>query len=273
MFTDAIDLLVAAKYEVVVYNRRGHENKSLYFSIVGDPYMTEIVLAAIARERPGRGLFLLGFSAGTGAIARYAQDLAMKRRSSQHEVRFASMISPGYTTDFDVEANLWAMSWVIWSMNRMFLTEINITKFPEVVKRLWECKEIKKWIEIAGELSGHGTIESYREHCCPGYNWPILKSWAGTKLNTTKYFPSVVFSARDDILFPWEMVRKYEFIFRMMHSLALIDTDHGGHCTYMDNKAGSWAVRMSIRMFDQVVKNSVGESAMGEKSLDSHVLI
>jgi len=79
-----------------------------------------------------------------------------------------------------------------------------------------------------------------------------------------KYFPSVVFYARDDVLFPWEVVRKYVNFFRKMHSVALIDTDHGSHCTYFDIRVGNWAVKLSIRIFDQVVRNGVSDSKMRE---------
>jgi len=70
-----------------------------------------------------------------------------------------------------------------------------------------------------------------------------------------KYFPSVVFSARDDIFFPWDYVKRYVRLIRKMHSLALIDTDYGNHCTYLDNLTNNWAVRMTISIFDQLVKN------------------
>jgi len=110
LIRESVDLLVAARYEVVVYNRRGHENESEYFSVIGDPYMTDIVLASIARKRPGRGLFLFGFSAGTGTMCRWMQDIALERRSCWNDVRFSIMLSPGYTSDFDPEANLWAFN-------------------------------------------------------------------------------------------------------------------------------------------------------------------
>jgi len=146
----------------------------------------------------------------------------------------------------------------------MFLSAVHEAKFPEVVSRLYECKEIKKWIEIAGELSGYGTVELQREHVCPGHVWPVLDSLSDAKRGAMKYFPLVVFSARDDMIFPWAVVRKYEHFYRKMHSIALIDTDHGSHCTYFDNKMGNWAVKLSIRIFDQVVRNGISDSKMRE---------
>ena len=139
IITDTIDQLNASSYEVVIYNRRGHENESLFFSFVGDPNMTEKVLAVIAEERPGRGLFLLGFSAGTGAISRYLLDVAFKRREKPNYVRFASMISPGYSSDFDAEANTWVLNMLTRQINDFFLSSIHDTAAPETVKRLRSC--------------------------------------------------------------------------------------------------------------------------------------
>jgi len=56
----------------------------------------------------------------------------------------------------------------------MVLSAIPQAKFPEVVTRRCERKEVLKWIEIAGELSGHGTVESQREHVCPGHDRAVL---------------------------------------------------------------------------------------------------
>jgi len=253
--TQTIDLLLAAGYEVVLYNRRCHENESFYFSIIGDPNMTDKILAVITKDRPERGIFLLGFSAGTGSICRYIQDLAIGTRENLHDVRFASMISPGYTTDLHPEANFWALNPLVSGMNQLFLSSIHDAKAPKIAERLQGAKGIKEWIEIAGELSGYGTIESYREHCCPGTAWSRIDAFTDAELSEMKYFPSVVFSARDDIFFPWGYVKRYLRLIRKMHSLALIDTDFGSHCTYFDNFADNWAVRMSISIFDQVVKN------------------
>jgi len=249
-----VDQLFASNYEAVVYNRRCHENESLYFSVIGDPYVTEKVLGEIAKKRPGRGLFLLGFSAGTGAIARYLQDMAMGKCRNEHDVRFTSMISPGYTSDFDAEANVWALGKCIPMMNHMFLSAIHDAKAPEVTMKLRNCTDLREWIEIASELSGYGTVESWREQCCPGYPWRYIGGATDEELDKMKYFPAVVFSARDDIVFPWAVVKKYEHIFRKMHSIALIDTDHGSHCMYLDNQGNNWAVNMSITIFDQIAK-------------------
>jgi len=250
----AVDQLFASNYEVVVYNRRGHENESLNFSIIGDPSVTEKVLAHIAKERPERGLFLLGFSAGTGAICRYIQDMAMGKCRNQHNVLFSCMISPGYTSDFDAEANVWVLGQCIPIMNDMFLSAIHDAEAPEVVMKLQNCNDLREWIEIAAQLSGYGNVDSYREKCCPGYPWPYITAAPDAEVDEMKYFPSVVFSSRDDIVFPWAVVKKYEHIFRKMHSIALIDTDHGSHCMYLDNQAKNWAVQMSILIFNQITE-------------------
>lgn len=255
IIADTVDMFNASSYEVVIYNRRCPENESLYFSVVGDPNMTEKVLAAIAKERPGRGLFLVGFSAGTGPICRYLQDLAYKRRDNALNVRFASMIFPGYSSDFDAEANIWILNQLTWNMNNFFLNSIHDAKAPETVKRLRSCWGIRKWIEISAELSGYGTIKSYREHCCPGYDWPHLDTLPEAEVSEMKYFPAVVFNARDDILFPWGMVKKYEHYFRKLHSISLLDTEYGSHFSYLDTRAENWAVRMTILIFDQLVIN------------------
>jgi len=144
LITHTVDLFLAAGYEVVIYNRRCHENESLYFSVIGDPNMTDRVLAVITKNRPERGLFLVGFSAGTGTICRYIQDLAIGIRENLHDVRFASMISPGYTTDFHPEANLWALNPLIGGMNQMFLSSIHDAKAPEIAERLQGAKGIKE---------------------------------------------------------------------------------------------------------------------------------
>jgi len=116
--------------------------------------------------------------------------------------------------------------------------------------------DLREWIAIASELSGYGTVESFREHCCPGYPWPYIAGATDEEVDEMKYFPAVVFNARDDIIFPWAVVKKYESIFRKMHSIALIDTDHGSHCMYLDNLGNNWAVIMSITIFDQVTKQN-----------------
>jgi len=258
----AVDQLFASKYEVVVYNRRGHENESLNFSVIGDPNVTEQVLEHIAKERPERGLFLLGFSAGTGAICRYIQDMAMGKIGNKHGVLFSCMISPGYTSDFDAEANVWLLGKCIPNMNEMFLSAIHNEKAPEVVTKLQNCTDLREWIEIAAELSGYGNVESYREICCPGYPWPEVGAATAAEIDEMKYFPSVVFSSRDDVVFPWAVVKKYEHIFHKMHSTALIDTDHGSHCMYLDNQAKNWAVKMSIMIFDEITEENYSSSGI-----------
>merc|ERR1719192_1928387 len=195
LIADTVDMLNASSYEVVVYNRRGHENESMYFSFIGDPSMTEKVLVEITKERPGRGLFLLGFSAGTGAICRYLQDVALKRRENTINIRYASMISPGYSSDFDAEANIWMINLLTWSLNNFFLKSIHYDKAPETVKRLRSCWGIRKWIEISAELSGYGTIKAYRQQCCPGYDWPHFDTLTEAEISEMKYFPAVVFNA------------------------------------------------------------------------------
>jgi len=98
---NTIEHFESAGYQCVVYNRRGHWKPSLYFSVTGDPFMTMKTLDAVKKAiAPGRGMHLIGFSAGTGPIVRYHQELMMGSEENPHDVRIGIAISPGYTSNF-----------------------------------------------------------------------------------------------------------------------------------------------------------------------------
>merc|ERR1719320_1928841 len=114
--------------------------------------------------------------------------MAMDMYQNNHDVRFACMISPGYTTDFGDEAKLWILDRAIPYINKMFLSAIHDVKAPEVVMKLQNCTDLREWIEIAAELSGYGSVERYREHCCPGYPWPYFNALTNAQVAKFKYF-------------------------------------------------------------------------------------
>jgi len=63
--------------------------------------MTNKVLDAVKNAiTPGRGMHLIGFSAGTGPILRYYQDILMGPEENPHDVRIGIAISPGFTCNF-----------------------------------------------------------------------------------------------------------------------------------------------------------------------------
>jgi len=102
---DTIEHFESAGYQCVVYNRRGHYKPSLYFSVTGDPFMTNKVLDEVKKTiAPERGMHLIGFSAGTGPIVRYVQEIMIGPEENPHDVRMAIAVSPGFTSNFGADA-------------------------------------------------------------------------------------------------------------------------------------------------------------------------
>jgi len=61
--------------------------------------------------------------------------------------------------------------------------------------------------------------------------------------------PTVLFCARDDIMFGWDVLKKYVPYIRDLRNFALVDMDRGGHATFMEGLLGhSYAYRKTIEI-------------------------
>jgi len=253
---DTIEHFEAAGYQCVVYNRRGHWKPSLYFSVTGDPFMTMKALDAVKKAiTPGRGMHLIGFSAGTGPIIRYTQEILMGPEDNPHDVRIGIAISPGFSSNFGPEAISWVLDTLMSCANAFWITDLHSKEKPEVVEKLKKAKTLLEWEQHAAAFAGPGnpTEQDFWENNDPIGMWKRLDKLTDSEAANLTGPPCIMFCARDDIMFPWALVKNYLHHFQRTRNFAMIDTDMGGHCTYWEGLTGrNWSFRKSVEICQAV---------------------
>lgn len=130
-------------YEFVVSNRRGMAKPSLMFTPCGDPYVLGMVLERLTKLYPGRGVYLLGMSAGTAQTFRYALDRA-ETKENPCDVRLIISHSPSFHTCLDDECNMLVMDMLVPRINRFYLKQMHEIAEPELTKKLRAAKSMKE---------------------------------------------------------------------------------------------------------------------------------
>jgi len=247
-------------YQCVVYNRRGHWKPSLYFSVTGDPFMTMRVLDAVKKAiAPGRGMHLIGFSAGTGPIIRYHQEIMMGPEENPHDVRIGIAISPGFTSNFGPDTITWVLDTLVSCANVFWITDLHVKEKPEVVEKLKKAKTLLEWEKHATAFAGpnNPTVQDFWDNNDPSGGWKRLDKLTDQEAVNLSGPPCIMFCARDDIMFPWAVVEKYLHHFQRTRSFAMIDTDLGGHCTFWEGlTGGNWSFRKSVEICQAVDRMS-----------------
>jgi len=253
---DTIKHFESAGYQCVVYNRRGHYKASLYFSVTGDPFMTNKALSAVKKAiAPGRGMHLIGFSAGTGPIVRYIQEVMTGPEDNPHDVRMAIAISPGFTSNFGPECLSLILNTLVSAANVFWITDLHAKEKPEIVKKLKKAKTLIEWEKHAAAFAGPGnpSTQDFWDNNDPSGLWKKIDKLSDEEAASLSSPPCVMFCARDDIMFPWAVVKNYVHHFQRTRNFAMIDTDMGGHCTYWEGLTGeNWSFRKSVEICQAV---------------------
>lgn len=104
------------------------------------------------------------------------------------------------------------------------------------------------------KLSGRKDWEDFK-NTCPGCGLEKLDNYSRERVLKMKLIPTVFFSARDDFLFGWDVLKKYVPYATTMDNFLLVDIDRGGHATFMEGLWGkSYAYRKSIEIFHYMDK-------------------
>jgi len=253
---DTIKHFESAGYQCVVYNRRGHYKASLYFSVTGDPFMTNKALDAVKKAiAPGRGMHLIGFSAGTGPIVRYIQEIMIGPEDNPHDVRMAIAVSPGFTSNFGPECLNVILDTLVSCANVFWITDLHAKEKPEVVEKLKNAKTLLEWEKHATAFAGPGnpSVQDFWDNNDPSGLWKKIDKLSDEEAANLRSPPCIMFCARDDIMFPWAVVKKYLHHFQRTRNFAMIDTDMGGHCTYWEGLTGkNWCFRKSVEICQAV---------------------
>jgi len=226
---------------------------SLLFTPCGDPYVMEMVLEQLTKLRPGRGVYLIGMSAGTAQPFRWALDKA-EIKDNPYDVRLIISHSPSYHTCLDDECHMRMMDMLPSRINQFYLKKMHEVAEPELTKKLRSTRSMKHWLVSHVKLSGRGSWEGFQK-TCPGCGLHQLDNYPREKILKMDLIPTVLFCARDDILFGWDVLKKYVPYLQLLRNFALVDMERGGHGTFMEGLWGtSYAYRKSVEIFNYMDK-------------------
>jgi len=126
---------------------------------------------------------------------------------------------------------------------------------PELVEKLKNSKTLLEWEKHASGFAGpnNPSVQDFWDCNDPSGIWKRLDKLSDDKLANLTSPPCIMFCARDDIMFPWAVVKNYLHHFHRTRNFAMIDTDMGGHCTYWEGLSGkNWSFRKSVEICQAV---------------------
>jgi len=260
------NIMKSKGYQLVTYSRRGHHRPSLHFSPIGEPCMTAKALQEV-NKRTQREILVLGDSGGGSPVMRLMGDLALSGHNP-YRVVGTVVISAGFTFDPLPPFGYWATDHLLLPKLRCYwINEINREKFPNEAANLEQTKNTITWTRDTVPFSGYSTWEEFYDATDAAVNYEALKSQKRFK----KFIPNVLINSRDDMFFPGGLVDKYRDIFTSASNWALIITERGGHCAFLDFFGNDWALNLAARLFDRITE--LGEEHFDNLKVEQEVLL
>lgn len=260
---------------VVCYNRRGHNAKLTKhnFNMFGNSVETSyIVETYIQSKRPQGKCLFLGFSAGSGIVARYmgdqgakikrlamrvkreegreldvfGKDLSFVRKNVQGFIYSGVGICPGYNIERCL--SLFAEpfhSLILKTTNDWYLGKNKALLEPRKDLRYDECMaatSLQGWLDETYKFAGFETKKAYYDHCNP--------------MRTVEHTinPCLYLNAEDDPICSIQNLWEALYIYDKPNGAIVATVKAGSHCPFY--QAGLWS------LFDWNAKTFAEELAL-----------
>lgn len=228
----------------VSYSRRGHSFplKLPNFNTVGNKKDLINILNKIKRKYPKLPIYAFGTSAGSSLLARYLGDT-----QNNSLISGAILLSPGYDFEKSISIPISFLPnyFCIKNAKKLFLhPNKNILESynKEAFEKLYNSKTMKEWHKYQWKFAGNYNSE--KEYYLD--NNPIYV------LHKIKC-PILYINALDDMVFPYNLTKKFKKITQQCKNSIIVHTNRGGHLGFYEGfPPQSWAHQISKEFFETI---------------------
>lgn len=195
------------------------------FNFVGRTDELEAVISYIGHIYPNVPIHAVAASAGSNLLIRY-----LSMNNQEKKIRSAVMLSPGY--NFMEACNHMSGITQAYLVNKMKYTLRNISG-PNRDK-LSAVRSMDDWVDFQSSLLGYESTSHFVKDCEPINHIH--------KINV----PSLFISSYDDSVFSGSLTKKYLYLPRVNHNVAIVTTNRGGHVIFEDSEGmHPWCLRVA----------------------------